>query len=313
MSNKNKFKFIFNFAVAVVIVLCVIFNTDFEKDMEKVLASISNVTKSLESNLDEEKTKMNEVISVYFLDVGQADSIFIKVGNQNMLIDAGNNEDGKLLVNYFKEMGIEKFKYVVATHPHEDHIGGMDDIINNFDIETYYMPDVITTTKTFEDVLDALESKKMKYVIPKEDDKFNIDNANFEVIYSGLKSNNINDSSIVLKLIFKNNSFLFTGDATTKVENTILNKNIQSDVLKVGHHGSTYSTSDKFLKNVSPKYAVISVGKNNIYNLPSLNTIKNLENRNIKIYRTDLSGTIIFTSDGNNIDVKNINTNTNGD
>ena len=309
----KKSKYIFNFIVAIIIAVYALFNTDLTKDIKKNLASVSDAMKKMDTDLNSKYVNKNETLSVYFLDVGQADSILIRLNGQNMLIDAGNNEDGPLIVNYFKELGIENFKYVVATHPHEDHIGGMDDIINNFNIDTFYMPDKITTTKTFEDVLDALENKNMKYNTLNDGDKFNIDNANIEVISGGFTNSDINDSSIVLKLVYLNNSFLFTGDATSNVESKLLDKDIKSDVLKVGHHGSKYSTTDKFLDKVSPKYAIISVGKDNIYNHPSSNTITKLENKGIKIYRTDTLGTIVLDSDGNSINIKNINTNTNGD
>ena len=310
----KKSKYVFNFIVAIIIAVYALFNTDLTKDIKKSFASISDVVKEVDNGLEKENKKVskNEMLSVYFLDVGQADSILIRVGDKNMLIDAGNNEDGTLLVNYFKELGINNFKYVVASHPHEDHIGSMDDIINNFDIDEFYMPNKITTTKTFEDMLDALDNKNMKYNVFSDGYEFTIDDAKFEVISAGFIDGDINDSSIVLKLIYGNNSFLFTGDATYNVENKILNSDIKSDVLKVGHHGSKYSTSSKFLEKVSPKYAVISVGKNNIYNHPEESTLKKLESKNIKVYRTDILGTIIFTSDGDNINIKNVTTNTDG-
>ena len=310
----KKSKYVFNFIVAIIIAAYALFNTDLTKDIKKSFASISDVVKEVDNGLEKENKKVskNEMLSVYFLDVGQADSILIRVGDKNMLIDAGNNEDGTLLVNYFKELGINNFKYVVASHPHEDHIGGMDDIINNFDIDEFYMPNKITTTKTFEDMLDALDNKNMKYNVFSDGYEFTIDDAKFEVISANFIDGDINDSSIILKLIYGNNSFLFTGDATSNVENKILNSDIKSDVLKVGHHGSKYSTSSKFLEEVSPKYAAISVGKNNIYNHPEESTIKKLESKNIKVYRTDILGTIIFTSDGDNINIKNVTTNTDG-
>ena len=229
-----------------------------------------------------------------------------------MLIDAGNNEDGEKLVNYFEENDIKEFKYVIATHAHEDHIGGMDDIINSFKIDTYYMPYVMSTTKTFEDVLNALEEKKLKFSTPKIDDTFKLGDADVTILYVGEEGSDLNDTSIVLKITFGNNSFLFTGDATSSVEKKILDKDIKSDVLKVAHHGSSYSSKPEFLDKVNPTYAIISCGKNNIYNHPEKVTINNLNDRNIKIYRTDLDGTIILTSDGKNINITTSNTDTNG-
>ena len=210
---------------------------------------------SLYSNQEEAYSNKNVVSSnlqVYFLDVGQADSILITNQDHYMLIDAGNNEDGPKLVKYLKnELGISEFDYVVGTHPHEDHIGGLDDIINNFTIDNFYIPEVMTTTKTFEDVLDALDSKGLEITVPKIGDKFSLGEAEFEVMYTGTDDSDLNNTSIVLKMIFGNYSYLFTGDATDKVEKILLDKNIDVDVLKVGHHGSAYSSSKEFLDKVS--------------------------------------------------------------
>lgn len=251
-------------------------------------------------------------LRISYLDVGQADSILIQVNNEAMLIDAGNNNDGKGLVKYLKDRGINNFKYVVGTHAHEDHIGGMDDVILNFDIEHFYMSDAITTTKTFEDVLDALEEKQIKFETPKTDDEFKLGDANIKVIYVGNDSENLNNSSIVLKLTYKNIRFLFTGDMESSVEKTILDKDIQADILKVGHHGSSTSSSEKFIKIVNPSYAIISVGKDNSYKHPNKKTLNTLEKYNAKILRTDELGTIIFTSDGTQFNYTNINTNIDG-
>lgn len=301
MKKKN----LFNIIIGLLVVLYVIFGTDAIDDLKKTTANVSNINTN-------DVVKAEENLFISFLDVGQADSILINFKDKYMLIDAGNNEDGEKLVKYFNDNNINKFDYVVATHPHEDHIGGMNNIIENFEINTFYMPNKITTTKTFEDVLDAMEKKGLMFNTPNMDEEFSLGDCNIKVIYNGDDTNDINDSSIVLKLTYKNNSFLFTGDATSNVEKIILNKDIKSDVLKVGHHGSSYSSTNDFLDKVSPTYAVIQVGKNNIYKHPTNSTLNKLSKRNIKVFRTDINGTITFSSDGNNINVKYYNTDLNG-
>lgn len=305
--NDKKLNKLIKIIIGLVILIVVIIQGNLFDNVSNATASINDSTKS-----DKIDAKVKENFSVSFIDVGQADSVLIRNGNYNMLIDAGNNEDGEKLVNYFKSLGIEEFTYVFATHPHEDHIGGMDDIINNFKIDNYYMSNKLSTTKTFMDVLDALDRRNLKYTVPNKGDTLKLGDANIKVIYPGDDKSNINDSSIVLKITYGKNSFLLTGDATSNVERKIYNEDIKSDVLKVAHHGSSYSSTDVFLDRVKPYYAVISVGKNNIYNHPSNKTLEKLNKRNIKVYRTDLDGTITFTSDGENLSVQTLETDTNG-
>lgn len=278
---------------------------------------INTGTEKNEESIKERKTEdvmFNDTntLNVYFIDVGQADSILLENKGHYMLIDAGNNEDGPKLVKYFSEFGIKEFDYVVGTHAHEDHIGGMDDIIKNFKIDNFYMPDAVTTTKTFEDVLDALEEKNIIFQTPKVNQEFNFQDTKLTTLSITQDEKNLNDTSIVLKAKHGTNTFLFMGDASTKIEKNLLNENIKSDVLKVGHHGSRYSTSLSFLKKVSPEYAVISVGENNTYKHPHEEILKRLEEQNIKIYRTDKQGTIIAKSNGSIINFSTIKTDTNG-
>lgn len=278
---------------------------------DNLKTSIKEVNTKETFNENKVINKVEGNVSVSFIDVGQADSILIEEDEKYMLIDAGNNEDGKLLVDYFKSLGIKRFDYLVGTHPHEDHIGGLDDIINNFEIGTIYMPKIYTTTKTFEDVLDAIKNKELKVTTPKINEEFHLNKALLNVVYVGENAKDLNDSSIILKLIYGNNSYLFMGDASKKVEKEILTKEIKADILKVGHHGSNYSTEKNFIEKVNPKYAIISVGENNVYHHPAEETLELLESKNIAIYRTDELGTIRTSSDGTNIKITYEKTNTN--
>lgn len=251
-------------------------------------------------------------IKITYFDVGQADSILIQTNNENMLIDAGNNSDGSNLVAYLKNEEINNFKYVVGTHAHEDHVGGMDDIIYNFNIEHFYMPDVISTTKTFEDILDALENKQVRFETPNIDDTFNLGEATIKIIYVGKDSNNLNNTSIVLKLKYKNAEFLFMGDLEKDIEKQLLDKDIKADILKVGHHGSNTSSSKEFIEKVKPSISIISVGNNNKYNHPNKSTLDILNKNNSRVLRTDELGTIIVTSDGFKVNYYNIRTDIDG-
>ena len=305
MDKKTKNKLMKILLILIIMVCTYFYEEYFQEDTTK---------NEVEYRQNQEvKINPNNLV-IHFVDVGQGDCILIGQNNEYILIDAGNNEDGQLLVEYFKELGVKKFKYVIGTHAHEDHIGGIDNIINNFELDKFYMPDVITTTKTFEDVLDALLKKQKAFDTPKIGDKFKLNDLEFEVLYLGTDKSDLNDTSIVLKLTYKNTTYLFMGDATSKVEKILINegKDLSSDVLKVGHHGSQYSSTATFLKKVNPSYAVIQVGQDNEYDHPKQVTLDKLNKLNTLTYRTDEQGTIILTSDGENITFETIKTNTNG-
>lgn len=247
--------------------------------------------------IEETATQVTDDLQVYFIDVGQADSILIKNKQETMLIDAGNNEDGEKVVDFIKEKGINKLDYVVGTHPHEDHIGGLDDVINEFEIENILLPDITTNTKTFESVLDAIENKELEITIPKIGDKFQLGESTCEIKSTIIDKNNLNLSSLVIRLEYGNTSFLFMGDAETENEKKCTWE--KSTVLKVGHHGSTTSSSANFLKQVQPEIAIIMVGKDNDYGHPKQEILNRIKKLGTKTYRTDENGTITIISDGN--------------
>ncbi|TYP56687.1 ComEC/Rec2 family competence protein [Thermosediminibacter litoriperuensis] len=265
---------------------------------------------AVEIGLDQEGSGTSSgVLEVNFLDVGQADSIFIIFpGGSTMLVDAGNNDDAKTVINYIKKKGVKRIDAVVATHPHEDHIGAIDDVIHTFDIGKIYMPRVTTTTKTFRDLMQAVSDKKLKITTVKGGMTIPLEaGIDIRVLApNNTRYDELNNYSAVLKITYKNNSFLLTGDAEKLSEREMLEKkyDLKADVLKVGHHGSSSSTSTEFLKSVWPRYAVISFGKDNDYGHPHRETLERLRKHNVKVYTTAGNGHVIMESDGAGIKVR---------
>lgn len=246
-------------------------------------------------------------LQVTFIDVGQGDSIAVQCDSSSLLIDAGPNTATDQLLKTLGNLGIHRFDTLVITHPHEDHIGGMDRVIQNFDIGKVLMPDATTTTKTFSDLLAAISNKGFSISHPAPGFNFSVGAADCTVLAPNSPTyDDLNNYSIIIRLVYGNTSFLFTGDAQTDSEKEMLNRNLvlKSDVLKVGHHGSSTSTSNGFLSAVSPRYAVISVGKDNDYGHPHPGTLAKLNAAGAQTYRTDLNGTITFNSDGTNLKIK---------
>ena len=248
----------------------------------------------------------NDLLKVHYLDVGQGDSIFIELpNNETMLIDAAESYQSENIINYLKNLNNQKIDYVIGTHPHTDHIGGLKDIINTFEIGKIYMPKVVSTTKTYESLLMAIKDKNLKIntakagtsIIDTDALKINILAPN-NSIYTEL-----NNYSVVTKITYGTTKFLFMGDAEKLSENEI-KENVTADVIKIGHHGSNTSSSIDFIKKVNAKYGIISVGLNNKYNLPKEETITNWENSGTKIYLTSTNGTIRASSDGTNIKIE---------
>lgn len=246
---------------------------------------------------------------VHYIDVGQGDSILIQVNNKNLLIDAGPKSDKTKLLDYLSNLNLEKLDYVIATHPHEDHIGNMADIIDDYTLLAFYAPKVQSTTKTFEQMVEALKRKNLKInVIKKGTDSIDLGKNTKITVLSPTQDSyeNLNNYSPVMKIEYGSTSFLFTGDAEKDIETEIIsnNEDISSDVLKIGHHGSSTSTSKNFFNKVNPSIGVISVGEDNTYNHPHKETIKLLSESNVTTYRTDKDGTIVISSDGSKITKK---------
>lgn len=318
---KNKVKnLISSFIITIFLLVSAYFGVDyFQEDLVSKNKDISkNETQEVTAQIDYTNSinLQNDKLNIIYFYVGQADSTFVKLNNSTMLIDAGNNEDGKMIVNFLNQNNISKIDYLVATHADEDHIGGIDDILNSVKVNQLLIPTVGSSGSDYKNAIEAAKNNNVEIKNPVRGDKFNLDSANIEIM-SALEGQDVsdNDSSIVMQMNYNTTKYLFMGDAEKEVENSRQWQEV--DVLKVGHHGSNSSSSEKFLEQINPKYSIIEVGKNNSYNLPSSKALTRLKNINTKILRTDMAngeeaGSFWLTSNGVEIDIKAVNINLDG-
>lgn len=243
---------------------------------------------------------------VHFIDVGQGDSMLVQYAGKNMLIDAGTWEAGKTVSDYLKAHGVSTIDVLVSTHPHSDHIGGMPTVLKDFPVKVVYDSGVPHTTQTYEEYLTLIDQKNIKYKVPEKGDFIDLaPGVSVQVLSIGGNYEDLNEQSIVLRIVHGDVSFLFMGDAGFEAESTLLQSGypLKSDVLKVGHHGSKTSSGTSFLKAVEPKYAVIEVGVDNPYGHPTKAALDRLAVAGATVYRTDYDGDVLMTSDGHGVTV----------
>lgn len=247
-------------------------------------------------------------LTVHFIDVGQGDSILIQTPSQNILIDGGERSAGPTVVKYLQDQGVNKLDLVISTHPHSDHIGGLINVLKAFPVKEVIDPAIIHTTKTFEDYLTLIDQKNIIFTPGRAGMHRELDDGISMFIHHPTKPSNahLNDASVVTRVEFKQVSFLFTGDAEAISEMEMLSNDavLQSTILKVGHHGSTSSSSRIFLDTVDPAVAIIMVGTENKYNHPHTEIISRLQKNKVDIYQTDLHGTIVVSTDGKTYNIK---------
>ena len=252
-------------------------------------------------------------LKMHVIDVGQGDSILIQCGERNVLIDCGENGMGNTVLDYLHRAGVSHLDWIIGTHPHSDHIGGMDTVIKSKDITVDHVmmpqtPSSLTpTTMTYTEVLAAIRKKKLKITRPVPGSEYDLDGVTMLVLSpdKSAKYEELNDYSIVLKFTYKDVSIITGGDASKLVERQIIScdYDLTTDIYTVSHHGGRDGNSEAFLNEINPRYAAISVGEDNKYGHPKSEILKRLNRMNCEIYRTDLDGDIIFESDGRNISV----------
>jgi len=294
-------------ATVIILILAVVFVFQFkltsnENSNQQVSGNVVNQSGS--SNVAQD---VDGELLLTMIDVGQADSfLFIQEG-EVALIDCGTRSTGKDVVKHLKSLGITRIDYIFGTHPHDDHMGGMYDVITNFEIGKIIIPEIESgevTTNWYMKLMNEINQGNYEVEYTEVGSMYNVGNASMKVIGPISKPNgNLNNYSTVLKVSFGEMDIIMTGDAEEEVEKEIIKSgaNLDAEILKVGHHGSDTSNSEEFLDAITPEYALISAKVGNKYEHPTEETMQRLKERDIEVYRTDESGTVVATITTNNV------------
>lgn len=249
----------------------------------------------------------NSSFEVHFIDVGQADSALVLCDGKSLLIDGGNVADSSLVVSYLLKLNIDSLDYVINTHAHEDHVGGLNGPLNKFTVkERIFAPATGASTDCYNDFINAVKKQNKEITVPVTGYKFTLGSAEVKFIGPVHENySNINNTSLVVKITYQNTSFLFMGDAEYESERDMLDAgaDVKTDVIKIGHHGSETSTGYRLLREAEPSIAVISVAAAKNYGHPEAEVLTRLRDADVRVYRTDMQGHIVITSDGNNLNV----------
>lgn len=302
---------------AILAVLIIIFAIWYYHKYYYVVESVNTpIILEVEDGTSSEETlpqasEVDGVMHVHMIDCGQADSFLFEQNGKYALIDCGTRSTGKDVVEYLQSQGVKQLEFVVGTHPHDDHMGGMYAVLCSFKCKKVYMPKIeegLVTTNWYMQLMQKISEDKIKVINPKVNAEFRLGEAIFKVVGQltpNEAGHNLNNYSTVIKVSFGTMDILMTGDAETEVEKKILESNadeLQCEILKLGHHGSNTSTSDDFLEAVDPEYGLISCGIGNKYLHPSTETVIKLKKHKVKIYRTDEAGSVILTITGDDVE-----------
>lgn len=298
MRNKDKKRLKTLPVLLIVVMLSMFLSACDIVDIALETSSTNNESQSVENG--NQANSSSENVKVHFINTGNSDAILIQDNGVFALIDAGDNDDEQLMVDYLNKCGVEKIKYIISTHAHADHLGGLDAVVKNFDIEYALVSNGSAETKSYRDFINAMADKGLSPGVPLENKKFYLNNSYFEVLNTN-GGKTTNDESLVVKYINGDDEMLFTGDIEKDTENEILDKVDKVDLLKVAHHGSRSSSTQAFLDKADPEYAIIFAEEGNRYGHPHKETMKRLEKMGIEVHRSDECGDIIFESTGNGL------------